>query len=115
MIYMLLIFDDGDAFHGRVNPLSLLVKIQIVSGELPAKRKGMNLYITGLLLCYIGVVYQRSIVTIILYFVIVDHGIFFSKDLGYSIGQNRMRSQTLMTLNDLHLSIFFCYDQRARL
>ena len=90
MIHVLLIFNNGDALHGGIDVFPLLIEIQIVAGELPSKRKGMYLNIAIALLRNIGVVYQRSIVAIVLNLVVINYRVLFRKYLGYGIRQYGM-------------------------
>ena len=90
MIDMLLVFYNGDSFHGRVNMFSFLIEVQIVSRQFSAKRESVYFNLTAALLFDIGVIYKRRIVTVILYFIIIYNGVFIGKDFCNSIRPYRV-------------------------
>ena len=115
MIDQLLAFHEGNAFHGGLNRLVFVIKMQVVANKLTPKRKGMHFGMRMLFLVYIGTIDQRCILMVVLNFIVIYLCALMGKNFRYHIGQYGGIGQALVSFNDLHFALGFHHNQIAGL
>src|SRR5690606_16380092 len=99
MIHNLLIADDGDAIHKRVNILAVVNEIQVVTNQFTPKGKCIYRSKAVTFLFSKCVVYQISVRTVVLNLVPVCLCILIGKDFGYGIGEYKCIIKIVMALD----------------
>src|SRR5690606_19318669 len=94
-----------------IDTFSLLIEVQVVSGDISSKGKSMHRTDALAMLLNKGVVYQGCRISVILDLVIVNYGTPVDIDLGHRVRKHGLVCKTLMAFDDLHLRIFFHYNE----